>query len=72
MVPATPRHPGETVTSPDRLESGDMPERLSVAQMIAALTWEQIAEDGIITMEEVDAMLRAKGCDPSEYDHLYE
>ena len=40
--------------------------------MIADLTWDQITADGVITTEEIDAMLRAKGLDPNEFDYLYE
>ena len=50
------------------------PERsgsLTIAEMLADLTWEQVTADGVITIEEVDAMLRAKGLDPNEFDYLY-
>ena len=40
--------------------------------MLADLTWEQVIADGVVTIEEIDAMLRAKGLNPNELDYLYE
>lgn len=40
--------------------------------MLADLTWEQITEDGIVTIDEIDEMLRSKGLDPNALDYLYE
>jgi hypothetical protein len=44
----------------------------SLREVIADLTWEQIVKDGIITADEIDADLRAKGLDPCKYDYLYD
>lgn len=49
-----------------------MEDERSLAEIIESLTWEQITEDGITTVEEIDAMLRAKGLDPNKYDYLYD
>lgn len=46
--------------------------RAALQEIIADLTWEQIVADGIITTEEIDAMLRTKGLDPRALDYLYE
>lgn len=44
----------------------------SIAEMLADLTWEQITADGIITLEEIEEMLRAKGLNPNDgYEELY-
>ena len=47
------------------------PER-SLAEIIQDLTWEDVLADGVITTQEIDASLRAKGLDPNGLDHLYE
>lgn len=44
----------------------------TVAEMVARLTWEQVVADGVITLDEIDAMLRAKGLDPNALDYLYD
>lgn len=49
-----------------------MPDQPTITEILALLTWEQITSDGIITIEEIDAALRAQGHDPTEFDHLYE
>lgn len=50
-------------------EATDSP---TVAELIAKLSWEQVVADGVITIEEIDVMLRAKGLDPQALDHLYD
>ncbi|UFN46438.1 hypothetical protein [Nocardioides okcheonensis] len=40
----------------------------SIADIIAGPTWEELTSDGIITLDELDSMIRAKGGDPSAYD----
>lgn len=49
-----------------------MPDQPTLAEIIDSLTWEQITSDGIITLGEVEAMLRAKGVDPDALDYLYD
>ena len=49
-----------------------MSDQPTLPEILALLTWEQITDDGIITLEEVEAMLRAKGIDPCALDYLYE
>lgn len=49
-----------------------MADQPTLPEILALLTWEQITEDGVITLDEVDAMLRAKGLDPDALDYLYE
>lgn len=41
-------------------------------EIIADLTWDELAAGGIITLDEIDALLRAKGLDPTAYDYLYD
>jgi hypothetical protein len=49
-----------------------MADQPTLPEILASLTWEQITEDGIITIDEIEAALRAQGQDPAEFDHLYE
>ena len=49
-----------------------MPNQPTLTEIIASLTWEQIIEDGIITLEEIEASLVAKGLDPCKFDYLYD
>lgn len=49
------------------------PERgKTLREQFDELTWAEIEADGIITLDEIDAELRAKGLDPGEYDYLYD
>ena len=50
----------------------EMPTDRSLAEIIAELTWDDLVADGVITIEEIEADLRAKGFDPCEYDYLYD
>jgi hypothetical protein len=43
-----------------------MAERPTIAEMLCDLTWEQLTDDGIITLDEIDDSLRARGIDPNE------
>ena len=47
-------------------------EQKSLQDLLGEVTWEDITADGIITIEEIERELKAKGYDPAEYDHLYE
>lgn len=49
-----------------------MSDERTFQQIISDLTWEDIVADGITTLEEIEADLRAKGLDPNKYDYLYE
>jgi hypothetical protein len=44
----------------------------SLQDLLGKTTMDQIKADGIITIDEVEDALRAKGLDPEKYDHLYE
>lgn len=48
------------------------PPQPTVAKLLDDLTWDELTSDGVITLDEIDAELRAKGLDPNEYDYLYE
>lgn len=73
LAPSCPadhrRSYAERVTS-SPAENGD-PQR-TVAELIADLTWDDLVADGIITLGEIEADLRAKGLDPCKYDYLYD
>lgn len=49
-----------------------MHEQPSIQQMLAELTWEDLVSDGMITSEEIDAALKARGHDPEDLMYLYE
>lgn len=44
----------------------------SIQDLLGKVTWEEIVADGIVTTEEIDAALKAKGYDPEDLMHLYE
>lgn len=77
-VPASVPPGSEFITRPSYAErvpetSDETSEpQLTVAEMLADLTWEQLTSDGIITLDEIEADLRAKGLDPNKYDYLYD
>ena len=48
------------------------PDTRTVAELLEGLTWEDLVADGIITLEEVEADLRAKDLDPNKHDYLYD
>lgn len=53
---------GQTPVPPER-------ER-TLAEEFADLTWQEIEADGVITLEEIEADLRAKGYDTDDLDAL--
>lgn len=46
-----------------------MTEDLPLADLIDSDT---VRADGVLTVDEIDAELRAKALDPGEFDHLYD
>ena len=44
----------------------------SLHDLLGEMTWDEITSAGIITIEEIETALRAKGLDPEEFDHLPE
>jgi hypothetical protein len=44
----------------------------SLIELFGELTWEQIEADGIITQDEIEQELEAKGYPPDSHDYLYE
>ncbi|SEC38580.1 hypothetical protein SAMN04489844_2199 [Nocardioides exalbidus] len=56
----------------DEPETPDAKPERTLAEIIADLTWEDLVADGFITIEEIEADLRARGLDPNKYDYLYE
>ncbi|MCD6641110.1 MAG: hypothetical protein LT071_14505 [Nocardioides sp.] len=53
-------------------ERSPQPHHPTVAELLVDLTWEDLTSDGVITLDQIDAELRAKGLDPNKYDYLYE
>ena len=49
-----------------------MSEGRTQREIIADLTWDDLVADGIITLEEIEASLRAKGVEPyAGYEEMY-
>lgn len=46
--------------------------RPSPDDLLSELDWADIMADGVITMEEIEASLRAKGVDPDALDYPFE
>jgi hypothetical protein len=44
----------------------------SLIERLGEVTWEQIKADGIITQDEIEAELQAKGYPPDSHDYLHE